>query len=613
MTTKNRIAVTLALLLAAGSAQLARAEGDVTTIDGKFVIPADDFAMFSDDEDSLSVKGGIGVRSAGGQAATLLRSAVPTDSLPAPGVVISGTRSAGASGKKSVSTNVQINDPALDHIVTFPPAVGTRPFEFATQSETSTVSMGQDIVVGYNNSAGGVVEFFPGAGLFFTQLLFSGYSVSHDGGQTWVSNFVPSVSPDAPFTFGDPSLAADRNGNVYYASLGADANAASAIIINKSTDKGSTFGPATVVVLDDGGDKEWLAIGPDPKTPARDNLYITWTSFRNAGSELWFARSIDGGATWTTKALFAPVDNGSTSSSFVQFSSPTVDASTGRLYVPFVHFSDIDSDNIRVLVSDDGGDTFHFLAFNVAGAPDAFSFPNVQPGAINDCGTGGGFRNSLHQGPSTIAPSGFSRWVQSTRLIQQPSAAADRGRFVFALNTSTSPFFGDPTAGSTIRIVLSPDGGASWAAPITIPSTTADPQHVHPSLALGQNANRVWVGYYVQQANEQLRTDLATLHIDGNKLRLDQTTGLSTVAFDLTPSNITRTPPTTTTNFDRTVVACYDIGEYMSVAARVRGESSTDGVVAAWGDNRNTWTGPPGSAAPYTHAQPDVFFGRVGN
>jgi hypothetical protein len=51
----------------------------------------------------------------------------------------------------------------------------------------------------------------------------------------------------------------------------------------------------------------------------------------------------------------------------------------------------------------------------------------------------------------------------------------------------------------------------------------------------------------------------------------------------------------------------------MSVAARVRGQGSTDGVVAAWGDNRNTWTGPPGSAAPYTHAQPDVFFGRVGN
>jgi hypothetical protein len=609
MMTGNRIAVTFAMLLAAGSAQVARAEGGVTTIDGKFVIPVED--LLDDDGDSVSVKGGLGVRSSGGQAAQSLKSAVPTASLPAPGIAIQGKSSAGASGKKSVSSNVQVNDPALDHIVTFPPAVNTRPFEFATQSETSTVSMGQDIVVGYNSSAGAVVEFFPGFGLAFTQVFLSGYSVSHDGGQTWVSNFIPSVSPEAPFTFGDPSLAADRNGNVYYASLGADASAASAIIVGKSTDKGSTFGPATVVVLDDGGDKEWMAIGPDPTVPSRDNLYITWTSFKDASSELWLARSIDGGATWTTKQLFAPVDDG-IQSAFIQFSNPVVDATTGRLYVPFLHFSDGDADNVRVLVSDDGGDTFHFLAFNVAGAVDPFAFPNVTPGALNDCGTGGGIRNALHQGPATAGRFGLSRWAQTTRLISQPSSAAERGRFVFAINTSTSPFFGDPTAGSTIRIVLSPDGGGSWAEPVTIASTAADPQHVHPSLALGQNGNRVWVGYYVQQANEQLRTDLATLHINGRSLRLDQTTGLSNTAFDFTPNNITRTP-TTTTNFDRTIRPCYDIGEYMSVAARVRGQSSTDGVVAAWGDNRNTWTGPPGSAAPYTHAQPDVFFGRVGN
>ena len=48
----------------------------------------------------------------------------------------------------------------------------------------------------------------------------------------------------------------------------------------------------------------------------------------------------------------------------------------------------------------------------------------------------------------------------------------------------------------------------------------------------------------------------------------------------------------------------------MSVAAG--GDEDDGGPLAAWGDNRNTWTGPPGSAAPYSHAQPDVFFGRIG-
>jgi hypothetical protein len=74
-------------------------------------------------------------------------------------------------------------------------------------------------------------------------------------------------------------------------------------------------------------------------------------------------------------------------SNMIQYSNPVVDASTGRLYVPFLHFSFIDADNIRVLVSDDAGETFRFLAFNAPGAVDAFAYPNVSPGVLNDCGT----------------------------------------------------------------------------------------------------------------------------------------------------------------------------------------------------------------------------------
>src|SRR5206468_11810799 len=120
--------------------------------------------------------------------------------------------------------NVRINDAALDHITTFDPAVvNTRPFEFSTQSETSAVSDAKHVVVGYNSSANSTVQFIPGLGLAFTHLLFSAFSTSHDGGRTWTGGFVPPVSPDAPFTFGDPSLAIDRRGNIFYASLGLDA------------------------------------------------------------------------------------------------------------------------------------------------------------------------------------------------------------------------------------------------------------------------------------------------------------------------------------------------------------------------------------------------------
>jgi hypothetical protein len=125
---------------------------------------------------------------------------------------------------------------------------------------------------------------------------------------------------------------------------------------------------------------------------------------------------------------------------------------------------------------------------------------------------------------------------------------------------------------------------------------------------MSDDAETLTVSYYVQQADERLRTDVATLEVDGRKLKVESRRHLSSVAFSLTPSNIVRTP-TSTTNYDRTVTTCYDIGEYQTLA---RSHGDDDSVIAAWGDNRRTWTAPPGSPAAGTHAQPDVFSTRVG-
>lgn len=132
---------------------------------------------------------------------------------------------------------------------------------------------------------------------------------------------------------------------------------------------------------------------------------------------------------------------------------------------------------------------------------------------------------------------------------------------------------------------------------------------MHPAITLDAFGLVARVGYYVQQSNEQLRTDVATLLLLGRHIIVAHTTGLSDVAFDLTPSNIPRPTPTNpfeTTNYDRAIAHCYDIGEYMGITGT--GDILDNDSLAAWGDNRNSWTGPPGSAAPFTHAQPDVFF-----
>jgi len=588
---------------------------DTTVVKGMVVIPVEeDASPTGEAEADATIKGSL--ISSGGQLARRLQRAVQSGLVPLRGAPVRGREGRGHSDGDDDPRNRQINDPSLDHIVTFDPAVigfVTRPFEFSTQSETSAVRDGRHIVVGYNSSANSTVEFIPGFGLAFTKLMFSGYSVSHDGGRTWASGFVPSASPDVPFTFGDPALAIDRRGNIFYAGLGTDATGEhSAIIINKSHDHGSSFGTATVVAVDDGSDKEWLAIGPDPTARWRDNIYVTWTSFianaqgQTTGSELWLARSTDGGQTYSSKQLFAPVEDG-TNSSFIQFSNPVVDLSSGRLYIPFLHFSVIDADNVRVLVSDDGGQSFSLLAFHVPGAVDAFAYPNVTPGQINDC-RGGGFRNALVAGINDGGRFGFPQFRQATRLISQPHAAAARGAFAFVINSSTSPFFGDPTAGSEINLVYSRNGGRSWAPTFrVVASTDADPQHVHPAVLLSAEAKKVTVSYYVQQSDSRLRNDVATLSVDG-RIRLKRTVPLSSTAFDLTPSNVKRTA-TATTNYDRAIASCYDIGEYQTLAAS-RGEDD-EGAFAAWGDNRRTWVSPPGSPAAGVHSQADVFASAV--
>jgi hypothetical protein len=423
---------------------------------------------------------------------------------------------------------------------------------------------------------------------------------------------VPPV-PGSPFTFGDPSVGVDRDGHFYYVSLGADAPIFTrAVIINKSIDAPATFAPATIVARDAGSDKPWLALGPDPVHKRRDNLYVVWTSFQpGGGAELRFARSTDGGATWSPqRTLFAPVDAGPGGlSAFVQFANPTVDQSTGRLFIPFLHLSNRDADLIKVLVSDDAGDTFTFVEFNVPGAPDKTGVPNVTPGTLSDCGSGG-TRPVLSQGVDLGGGRfGLPRFRQSTRLITQPSAAAVRGKLFIAFNSSTSPLFGDPNSRSEIRLLFSPDGGHTFFGPFTVAAATdVDPQHVLPAVSVDEDGEHVSIAYYVQQADGQIRADLTGGEIKGHRFRAKPPARVSSVSFDLIPSNnpIPREfEPFATTNYDQTFAACYNLGEYLAIT------QADEGVFAAWGDNRNLWTSPSGSPAVGTHAQPDVFFERM--
>jgi hypothetical protein len=163
-----------------------------------------------------------------------------------------------------------------------------------------------------------------------------------------------------------------------------------------------------------------------------------------------------------------------------------------------------------------------------------------------------------------------------------------------------SPIPGAPASQSEIHLIYSLDGGGTWIDPVTlVPATRAEPQHAHPAIALaGAGTNVIaTVGYYTQLARAKVRVDSisALIHTKGHagSLSAPHREPLGPT-FDLTPSNIPLPAfgPHFTTNYYRTFVPCYDIGEY--TAAIPAGHQQT---FLAWGDNRNQRTTPPESPA----------------
>jgi hypothetical protein len=236
----------------------------------------------------------------------------------------------------------------------------------------------------------------------------------------------------------------------------ADSKSHGVIAVNKSTDDGDTWSAGAIVRVDDASDKEWLAVGPDPFNKNRDNVYVTWTSFQSTACQLRFGRSTDGGQTWTAKTIFVPTTdpNPTHPTNCLQFSNVVVDEITGSVYVPFLHFSNSDQDFIQVLRSDDAGETFKFLTFNVPGAPDATLLPVTQSGELTECG-GNNFRLTIH-GTANAGPGrfGLPRYINASRMVTQPAFAARNSVLYLAWSNSTSPFFGVAanSASGTLRV-----------------------------------------------------------------------------------------------------------------------------------------------------------------
>src|SRR5579859_3417572 len=208
---------------------------------------------------------------------------------------------------------------------------------------------------------------------------YSGTYFSNDGGQTWcctssdpahLGTLIPGVTRLAGGQYdagGDPALAFDSRGHVYYAGLGFDRTAApNTVAVNKGTFDSSgrlswgaptfinqTTSPATL------NDKEWIAADWHVSSPFRDRVYVSWTRFlfnANNGNfvqaPIFFAYSTDGGHT------FSNPQNISGNVLYDQGSRPVV-GYDGSLYVFFEGATRLSTlDSTYVVKSTNGGVTF---------------------------------------------------------------------------------------------------------------------------------------------------------------------------------------------------------------------------------------------------------------
>ncbi|HEX9656997.1 MAG TPA: FlgD immunoglobulin-like domain containing protein [Bacteroidota bacterium] len=173
------------------------------------------------------------------------------------------------------------------------------------------------------------------------------WAFSSDGGATW-----PSQSEDLPpgvlDSFGDPVAFFDVSGRAYFSTLGSPGG----LYFVSTTDIGATWSPRTNADLLNSTNDDKQHAAADHSGTFPNNVYIAWTDFGVTGTPVQFARSTNQGATWQPRVTLAI---GSNRGQGVHIST----GPNGEVYVVWAHYTTGTAEvGIGFAKSTDGGATF---------------------------------------------------------------------------------------------------------------------------------------------------------------------------------------------------------------------------------------------------------------
>jgi hypothetical protein len=161
---------------------------------------------------------------------------------------------------------------------------------------------------------------------------YSGTYFSNNGGGTWcctssdpsnIGTLIPGVEHLVGGQYdagGDPAVAFDSQGHVYYAGLGFNRTSPpNTVAVNQGTFAGDgslSWGAPTFINQTTSpsifNDKEWIGADWHASSPFRDRVYVSWTRFifnpangNYVQSPIAFAYSTDGGATFSAPQLIS--------------------------------------------------------------------------------------------------------------------------------------------------------------------------------------------------------------------------------------------------------------------------------------------------------------------